>query len=105
MYEFFPTSVPGSRPRLLLLLSLLVPLATWPTAPAVAQEPPVFEIVQELDFDEPEAWAMKYFTSASLMSSLGPVESRDPWTVRIKSRGRKRRYHGRFRLRRVLVWT
>ena len=35
------------------------------------------DIVQELDFDDPEAWAMKFFTSASLLTSLGGVEKRD----------------------------
>ncbi len=81
MYDSFPASVSGAPSRFLVFLSLLVSSATWQATPVVAQEPPVFEIVQELDFDEPEAWAMKYFTSASLMTSLGPVESLEPWTV------------------------
>ena len=39
----------------------------------VSAQLPVLEFEQELDFDEPEAWAMKYFASASLLTSLGPV--------------------------------
>lgn len=42
-------------------------------APATAQVE-IFDPVQDLDFDDPEAWAMKFFTSVSLLSSLGPVD-------------------------------
>lgn len=34
------------------------------------------DIVQDLELDEPEGWAMAFFTSVSLMTSLGPVEER-----------------------------
>lgn len=80
MHDPISTTAPGSSARFLLPI-FLITLVAWPATPIRAQEPPVFEVVQELDFDEPEAWAMKYFTSASLMTSLGPVESRDPWTL------------------------
>ena len=42
---------------------------------------PVLDIEEELDFDHPEAWAMKFFTSASLLTSLGPVERREAGAV------------------------
>ena len=41
---------------------------------SVAVGQPVFDPVVELDFDDPEAWAMKYFASVSLLTSLGPIE-------------------------------
>jgi hypothetical protein len=31
--------------------------------------------VQHLNFDTPEAWALKYFTSATMMSGLQPPET------------------------------
>ena len=49
-------------------------------APAVAQVQ-IFDPVQDLDFDDPEAWAMKFFTSVSLLSSNGPVDRRDAGEV------------------------
>ena len=54
-------------------LSVTGLLVLWLAWPAMAQD--VIEIRQQLDFDEPEAWAMKYFTSASLLTSLGAVEA------------------------------
>ena len=60
----------GSTGRPLLFLLAVLWLATAPVA--LAQ--PVFEFTQELDFDEPEAWAMKTFTTLSTTSALGPVE-------------------------------
>ena len=47
------------------LLSLVL------AAPLQAQ--PVLEVSQDLDFDRPESWAMKYFASASLLTGLGAV--------------------------------
>ena len=55
-------------------LVLALPLALLLTVPAAGQD--VINIVRDLDFDEGEAWALKFFTSASLMTSLGPVEKR-----------------------------
>lgn len=40
-------------------------------AAAVAQ-PAVLDLHEELDFDEPESWALKYFTSVTLLTSLAP---------------------------------
>ena len=38
---------------------------------------------EELSFDRPEAWAMKYFASATMLTGLGPPEARDPWSVEV----------------------
>jgi hypothetical protein len=43
----------------------------------------VIDIVEELDWDRPEAWAMKYFNSVSLLTGLGPPHARDPWSFEI----------------------
>ena len=32
---------------------------------------------------EPEAWAMKYFNSVSLLTGLGPPRVREPWSFEI----------------------
>jgi hypothetical protein len=44
--------------------------------PAAAQE--TFSPVTELDSNAPEAWALRYFTSASLFTGAGPAERRAP---------------------------
>jgi len=49
--------------------------------PAAAQRTEVLETVERLDFDRPEAWAMKYFASVSLLTGLGAVEDREPGSV------------------------
>lgn len=54
------------------LAATLVGLLLLLASPAAGQQ--VFSPVDELGFDDPEAWAMKYFTSAGLLTSLGPVE-------------------------------
>ncbi len=58
-----------------LLLAVTVALT-----PAVAQDRPP---VETLDFDHPEAWAMKWFNSASLLTALGPVERREVGSVEL----------------------
>jgi hypothetical protein len=45
-------------------------------ASAAAQE--TFSPVTELDSNAPEAWALRYFTSASLFTGAGPAERRAP---------------------------
>lgn len=57
---------------------LLFPAAlAWLLAAAlgtVASAQSVIDIHEDLDFDRPEAWAMKYFSAATLFSSLGVPE-------------------------------
>lgn len=36
---------------------------------------------EEIDFDRPEAWAMKYFHANALMSGYGPPRDAEPWAV------------------------
>jgi hypothetical protein len=50
---------------------LLLVAASVMARDAVAQTR-IFAPVQRLSFDSPEAWALKYFTSATLMSGLPP---------------------------------
>ena len=55
---------------------------------AVAQGTPiVIEDVESIDFDRPEAWAMKYFTSLSLMSGLGAPTPLEPGAVELALEG------------------
>jgi hypothetical protein len=43
----------------------------------------VIDDIEDLDWDRPEAWAMKYFNSVSLLTGLGPPRARDAWTLEI----------------------
>jgi hypothetical protein len=43
----------------------------------------VIDDVEELDWDRPEAWAMKFFSSVSLLTGLGPPRAREPWSFEI----------------------
>ncbi len=48
--------------------------------PASAQ---VIDDIEEVDWDRPEAWAMKFFSSVSLLTGLGPPRAREPWSLEI----------------------
>ena len=48
--------------------------------PASAQ---VIDDVEELEWDRPEAWAMKYFNSVSLLTGLGAPQNRRPWSFEV----------------------
>lgn len=50
---------------------------------AAAQDVPTISPVEELDFDRPEAWAMKYFGSVSLLTGLGAPRERRPGSVEL----------------------
>ena len=45
--------------------------------PVTAQ---VIDDVEELAWDRPEAWAMKFFNSVSVFTGLGAPRERDPWS-------------------------
>ena len=47
----------------------------------LAQE--VVRSTEHLDADRPEAWAMSYFSSISLLAGLGTPRTRDPWSLEI----------------------
>lgn len=50
------------------------------TGPARAQ---VIDDVENLDWDRPEAWAMKYFNSVSRLTGLGPPTERGLWSLEL----------------------
>ena len=43
----------------------------------------MLDVVDDVDFDRPEAWAMKYFGSISMLTPLGPPRPREPGTVEL----------------------
>ena len=47
----------------------------------------VLENTQNLDFDRPEAWAMKYFASVNLLTGLGAPRALDPGKVYLELEG------------------
>ena len=52
-------------------------------AAAAAAQTPVIRNDEDLAFDRPEAWAMKYFTAVSLMGDFGPPERRRPGSLEV----------------------
>ncbi|MCJ7754615.1 MAG: hypothetical protein MUP13_08625 [Thermoanaerobaculales bacterium] len=62
----------------MVLRILLVAIAV--AGPLSAQ---VIDDVEDLDWDRPEAWAMKYFNSVSILTGLGPPTARKPWTFSV----------------------
>lgn len=52
-------------------------------APAAAQDVPVLDVTEDLGFDRPESWAMKYFASVTLLTGLGAPRERDPGQVEL----------------------
>jgi hypothetical protein len=57
-------ALPTSLARLCLAAALLAPLGTARAAQTITP-------VETIDFDRPESWAMKYFTSVTLMNGFG----------------------------------
>ena len=55
-----------------LLAALLAALAGAAAAPDV----PVLAVTEDLDFDRPESWAMKYFANVTLLTGLGAPRQR-----------------------------
>ncbi|HVR30218.1 MAG TPA: hypothetical protein VMS86_11880 [Thermoanaerobaculia bacterium] len=64
-------------------LALGLALAGAAEHSADAQQAPVLEVVEDVDFDRPEAWAMKYFGSISMLTPLAPARPRPPGTVEL----------------------
>ena len=60
-----------------LAAACTLPLA----APAAAQ--PLLDVRQELDFDRPESWAMKYVASVNLFTGLGVPRAVEPGEVEL----------------------
>jgi len=42
---------------------------------------------EELDFDRPEAWGMKYFTSVALLTSMGTPDDLEPGAIEVAMEG------------------
>jgi hypothetical protein len=61
-------------------LALAVLTALIAAVPVRAQ---VIDDVDELDWDRPEAWAMKYFNSVSILTGLGAPEERRRWSFEL----------------------
>lgn len=69
-----PDPAPPAAPPGAAALCLVLVLALCLGSPAAAQD--VIRDDEDLDFDRPEAWAMKYFTSTSLFTGFGVPERR-----------------------------
>jgi hypothetical protein len=63
-----------------LALALLHAAPGWLDAPARAQTP-VLDVVEDVAFERPEAWAMRYFGSIATLAPLGAARSREPWSI------------------------
>lgn len=63
------------------LVAALLAAVLLPAAPAAAQD--VIRDHEDLDFDRPEAWAMKYFTSTSLFTGFGVPRRRAPGSLEV----------------------
>jgi len=60
-------------------------LAAAVALPAAAQDgpPEVRRFDEHLDFDRPEAWALQYFASVTLLTGFGPPPAADPGSVEL----------------------
>ena len=55
-------------------------------APAVYSQT-VIDFTQELDFDRPESWAMKYYASLNLLTGLGAPRASEPGRIDLELEG------------------
>lgn len=69
----------ASLARCALRCALVGALLVAAAPAARAQE--VFAPVEELAFDRPEAWALNWFASVTLLTRMAPAERREPWSV------------------------
>lgn len=76
-----------SAAALPVLLGLALALGPFLAAPVPAAAQPVIETEEDLDFDRPEAWAMKWFASAAIPTGLGAPRDREPWEVELGLEG------------------
>ncbi|HEX6200132.1 MAG TPA: hypothetical protein VF150_07715 [Thermoanaerobaculia bacterium] len=78
-----PTLLPPILPSLTLALALALSLGS--PGPAAGQA--VIDVQDDLDFDRPEAWAMKWFASSTLFTGLGAPRDRQPWELEVGLEG------------------
>lgn len=69
--------------RRLLRRTIAAAAALWLVIAAAAVAQPVLEVREDLDFDRPEAWAMKYFASVTLFTGFGAPERLPPGAVEV----------------------
>ena len=66
------------------LLKLIVSAAAvCLLVPGIHASAQVIDDVEQLEWDRPEAWAMKYFNSVSLLTGLGAPQTRRTWSFEI----------------------
>lgn len=63
------------------LVSTIILLGLATAAPLHAQD--VIDATEEISFDRPEAWAMKWFASITQFTAVGPPRHREPWQLEI----------------------
>jgi hypothetical protein len=51
--------------------------------PAAGQEPPVLDITEELDFEDPESWAMAWFGSVTVLTGFGVPQPLEPGALEL----------------------
>lgn len=74
--------------RMLNLVGCCVALTTILSGGLSAQVDPILlDGVENLNFDRPESWAMKYFTSVSLFSGLGTPRRTQPGSIELAFEG------------------
>jgi opacity protein-like surface antigen len=71
---------PSLRPAL-AAAALAVTVLAASAAPAAGQG--VIDVTDELDFDEPESWAMAWFGSVTLLTGFGVPEPLDPGALEL----------------------
>ena len=54
---------------------------------STASTQPLVEATEEIDFDAPESWAMKYFASLALFTGMGVPEAMGPGKISIGFEG------------------
>jgi hypothetical protein len=59
----------------------MVVMAVWLVAPGAALAQNVIGGTEELEFDRPESWGMKFFASVSLLTSMGVPERMGAGTI------------------------
>lgn len=63
----------------------LLSFTIFAASPAWAQS--VLDVEEDLDFDRPEAWALKYFSAATLFTGFGAPAAGSPWSLELAIEG------------------
>jgi hypothetical protein len=79
------TPAPHRRPVLAaaaLAVTVFAAFAAF-AAPAAGQEPPVLDVTDELDFEDPESWAMAWVGSVTLLTGFGVPRPLEPGALEL----------------------